>query len=175
MQVTGTVAAWQRVVDYPLMDTATRNAAVGAKNDTAAAVAMAEVLEVADKYRIQLLQREWDAFATSWTNFTLDVGSLKTDSGPTPNTPAWWINVATKYDRPQVAGRAMGVLLGRGSYIQAYSHYQQVVQLSDASRVARHAHKDYGKKQPGQLWAAMCALLEACDNEAQGHKTTERR
>lgn len=158
------MAAWQLVVDYPLMDIAARNAAVGAASDTAAAVAMAEVLEVADKYRIEVLQREWDAFATSWTNFTLDVASLNTDSGPTPNTPAWWINVATKFDRPQVAGRTMGVLLGRGSYIHAYSRNQQVIQLSNQSRVARHAHKDYGKKQPGQLWAAMCALLEACDD-----------
>lgn len=161
-QVKGDAQAWQFIIDYPLMDTKTRNIKLEPDRDSTALL-MAKVLEVAEHYQMQVLLDEFEAFRTSWTRYTNSTnGSISVNNGvPTPDTPAWWIDLATKhpYDSYKLAGPAICALLRKSTY-RASNH---VVCIEGNWQCARSVHLKYGKQQEGELWGLVCQLLEGCD------------
>lgn len=158
-QVTGDPEAWQFIIDYPLMDTKTRNIKLE-PNEDATALLLAKVLEVAVRYEMQVLLDEFEAFRESWTRYTSSTYSFRTNK-PGPDTPAWWINLATKhpYGSYKLAGPAICALLRKSTYTGCGND----VAIDIVWGSARSVHLHYGKQQDGELWGLVCQLLEGCN------------
>lgn len=93
--MTGDADAWRLVLDLPLMTSNARNTRL-ARNSSPIAELMVKVAELADKYHMPVLLQEWDDYVNAWTDFSHRTSSLTAKGAPSPTTPAWWIDTASR-------------------------------------------------------------------------------
>lgn len=165
----GSPDAWRFVIEYPLMDTQTRIKQLQ-PGLASTALLLAQVLDVAETYQIQVLLDEWEIFRSSWTRLTSCTEPFTEDGELSPETPAWWIDLASKhpYDSYKVAGPAICALLRMSTYQVNLSKCGSSVRgvwyvaVDKQWGELRTAHLTYGRKQGGALWGLVCQLLEGC-------------